>query len=520
MRLPETGQEENCICFNYFENGTLVNTKYRSARKHFMMVKGAELIPYNVDSILDTPECIITEGEFDAAAVEDEREVARHTDRPRQAPHAVGRGGVAREDERPGGVRGEGRGEAAVDLVRVRRGRRLEVAVGEVHELLPVVRAELVRALVAVVAHALLQAVGAVEAVRGVPGGLLRRRARPGVLAAAGHVDEARRDEAHEVVRVVRQLGVAVDPGGEVRAEPVREVVQDLADRLRLRVPRPAEPRAAAARPVRDGHREALVLRARPERGLAAPAVPEDGDARRVQLGPRLDPVHDARVPPRPCADRAPAVGRAHDVRRRPVARRHVGDDADRPAEKRLRPPARVRADVVEVPPHVGVAARRDRVRRDVGVLLLLVGGRPVAAAVVAEEEDGRGMRRVRARREAAGDGDADARVRERDGRGADDLVGEPPDRRPAELVLLEPAQRLGPSAQLPGLDLRRDAVPVLLRGVRAGQARTLQVGDGKSARPPYATPIPAHNAIATTKYRVIGNIPFHQITKDMRSIA
>ncbi|WP_455609032.1 toprim domain-containing protein, partial [Bacteroides rodentium] len=69
VRLPESGQEENCICFNYFENGTLVNTKYRSALKHFMMVKGAELIPYNVDSILGTPECIITEGEFDAAAI-------------------------------------------------------------------------------------------------------------------------------------------------------------------------------------------------------------------------------------------------------------------------------------------------------------------------------------------------------------------------------------------------------------------------------------------------------------------
>lgn len=69
VRLPESNQEENCICFNYFENGTLVNTKYRSALKHFMMVKGAELIPYNVDSILGTPECIITEGEFDAAAV-------------------------------------------------------------------------------------------------------------------------------------------------------------------------------------------------------------------------------------------------------------------------------------------------------------------------------------------------------------------------------------------------------------------------------------------------------------------
>lgn len=69
VRLPESSQEENCICFNYFENGTLVNTKYRSALKHFMMVKGAELIPYNVDSILGTPECIITEGEFDAVAV-------------------------------------------------------------------------------------------------------------------------------------------------------------------------------------------------------------------------------------------------------------------------------------------------------------------------------------------------------------------------------------------------------------------------------------------------------------------
>ena len=45
VRLPESNQEENCICFNYFENGTLVNTKYRSALKHFMMVKGAEPSP-------------------------------------------------------------------------------------------------------------------------------------------------------------------------------------------------------------------------------------------------------------------------------------------------------------------------------------------------------------------------------------------------------------------------------------------------------------------------------------------
>lgn len=59
---------ENCLCFNYFENGVLINTKYRSALKHFRMVTGAELIPYNIDAIADTPECIITEGEFDACA--------------------------------------------------------------------------------------------------------------------------------------------------------------------------------------------------------------------------------------------------------------------------------------------------------------------------------------------------------------------------------------------------------------------------------------------------------------------
>lgn len=66
--IPESQRQENCICFNYFENGVLVNTKFRSGQKHFKMVTGAELIPYNLDGILGTPECIITEGEFDAAS--------------------------------------------------------------------------------------------------------------------------------------------------------------------------------------------------------------------------------------------------------------------------------------------------------------------------------------------------------------------------------------------------------------------------------------------------------------------
>lgn len=66
--MPQSGKEENCLCFNYFEGDTLVNTKFRSGQKFFKMVTGAELIPYNINSILGTPECIITEGEFDAAS--------------------------------------------------------------------------------------------------------------------------------------------------------------------------------------------------------------------------------------------------------------------------------------------------------------------------------------------------------------------------------------------------------------------------------------------------------------------
>ncbi|MEG1564593.1 MAG: AAA family ATPase [Bacteroides sp.] len=64
--LPQTGQRQNCACFNYFEKGELVNVKYRDGAKNFKMVAGAELIPYNVDGIYNTPEAIITEGEIDA----------------------------------------------------------------------------------------------------------------------------------------------------------------------------------------------------------------------------------------------------------------------------------------------------------------------------------------------------------------------------------------------------------------------------------------------------------------------
>jgi len=64
--MPQTKKKEGCICFNYYEEGRLVNTKYRDLAKNFKMVAGAEVIPYNIDGIRGTEECIITEGEIDA----------------------------------------------------------------------------------------------------------------------------------------------------------------------------------------------------------------------------------------------------------------------------------------------------------------------------------------------------------------------------------------------------------------------------------------------------------------------
>lgn len=60
------GEAQLCIGFNYFEDGRLVNTKFRTLQKNFKMVKGAELIPYNLDSLRGHDSCYIVEGEIDA----------------------------------------------------------------------------------------------------------------------------------------------------------------------------------------------------------------------------------------------------------------------------------------------------------------------------------------------------------------------------------------------------------------------------------------------------------------------
>jgi twinkle protein len=67
--MPQTQKKENCICFPYFRDGEIVNIKYRDGRKNFRMVKDAELILFNLQSIGDRKHCIIVEGEVDCMTV-------------------------------------------------------------------------------------------------------------------------------------------------------------------------------------------------------------------------------------------------------------------------------------------------------------------------------------------------------------------------------------------------------------------------------------------------------------------
>jgi twinkle protein len=54
------------IRFPYVQDGKQVNTKSRSFNKEFIFEKGGKIVPYNIDSIKDATELIITEGEIDA----------------------------------------------------------------------------------------------------------------------------------------------------------------------------------------------------------------------------------------------------------------------------------------------------------------------------------------------------------------------------------------------------------------------------------------------------------------------
>lgn len=63
--MPQKNGKANTVQFNYYLNGELVNTKFRTGDKCFKLISGAELIPYNIDAIKGQKECIICEGEMD-----------------------------------------------------------------------------------------------------------------------------------------------------------------------------------------------------------------------------------------------------------------------------------------------------------------------------------------------------------------------------------------------------------------------------------------------------------------------
>ena len=49
--MPQKNGQANTVQFNYYRNGELVNTKFRTGDKKFKLVSGAELLPYNIDAI-------------------------------------------------------------------------------------------------------------------------------------------------------------------------------------------------------------------------------------------------------------------------------------------------------------------------------------------------------------------------------------------------------------------------------------------------------------------------------------
>jgi twinkle protein len=64
--MPQFNKIVPVICFPYFFNDKLINTKYRGPQKSFKLVSGAELIFWNIDCLSKFDEVIIVEGEIDA----------------------------------------------------------------------------------------------------------------------------------------------------------------------------------------------------------------------------------------------------------------------------------------------------------------------------------------------------------------------------------------------------------------------------------------------------------------------
>ncbi|MBX3583671.1 MAG: toprim domain-containing protein [Rhizobiaceae bacterium] len=67
--FPQIEREEDCIAFPYEWDGTLRNVKYRTADKQFRQEKDPEPVFFNADSIADSEDLIVCEGELDVMAM-------------------------------------------------------------------------------------------------------------------------------------------------------------------------------------------------------------------------------------------------------------------------------------------------------------------------------------------------------------------------------------------------------------------------------------------------------------------
>lgn len=63
--MPQFQKKVDVICFPYFMDDKLINIKYRGPQKSFKLNSGSELIFWNIDSLKDSDDCIICEGELD-----------------------------------------------------------------------------------------------------------------------------------------------------------------------------------------------------------------------------------------------------------------------------------------------------------------------------------------------------------------------------------------------------------------------------------------------------------------------
>ena len=62
-------KQEVVMRFLYRDHNILINQKTRRMDKTFWLHRGAEIIPYNIDTIMRKPVCYITEGEFDVISL-------------------------------------------------------------------------------------------------------------------------------------------------------------------------------------------------------------------------------------------------------------------------------------------------------------------------------------------------------------------------------------------------------------------------------------------------------------------